>query len=192
MRTVLFAGIAFALAATVGAQDRQPAGQSSKAQPPAITSSGSEDIEFILDAAKGGKAEVELGKLAEQRAKNDEVKKFGQRMVEDHMKANDQLKSIAESKSITLPEDLSAKDKALMQRLEKLNGAAFDRAYMNAMVSDHRTDVNEFKKESNSGRDPQVKAFASSTLPTLEDHLQQARTTQTAVRNTGKTPAAGN
>ena len=192
MRTVLFAGIAFALAASATAQNRQPADHAAASQHPAITSSGSEDIEFILDAAKGGTAEVELGKLAEQRAKNDEVKKFGQRMVEDHTKANDQLKLIAESKSITLPQEISAKDKALMQRLEKLNGAAFDRAYMRAMVADHRTDVNEFKKESNSGRDEQVKAFAASTLPTLEDHLQQARTTQTALVNTGKTPAAGN
>jgi putative membrane protein len=164
MKTVLFAGVAFALAASAFAQNA-----------PKATSSGSQDIDFVIDAAKGGMAEVELGRLAAERAKNDEVKKFGQRMVDDHTKAGEQLKSIAESKSIKLPQEIDSKDKALLNRLEKLNGAAFDRAYTQAMVSDHVKDVNEFKHEANAGRDPQVKSFASTTLPTLEDHLQQAR-----------------
>jgi putative membrane protein len=114
-------------------------------------------------------------------------------MVDDHSKANDQLKQIAESKGIKLPSDVEAKDKALMQRLEKLNGAAFDRAYMNAMVNDHVKDVNEFKKEANAGRDSQVKSFASSTLPTLEEHLQHARQARTATTGAAKkSTAAGN
>jgi putative membrane protein len=177
MKTVLFAGVALVLATSAFAQSKA-----------AVTSSGSEDIEFVLDAAKGGMAEVELGKLAAERAKNDEVKKFAQRMVDDHTKAGDQLKSIAESKGIKLPTEMEAKDRALMNRLQKLNGAAFDRAYMQAMVSDHVKDVSEFKKEANAGRDPQVKSFASSTLPTLEEHLQHARAARTAVTSA----AAGN
>ncbi len=203
MKTVLFAGVALAFASAGLAQAQTP----STTQNPSQTrtenqsqvrssSSGSEDIEFILDAAKGGLAEVQLGQLAAQRAQNDEVKKFAQRMVDDHTKANAQLKSIAESKSIKLPDDLEGKDKSLMQRLEKLNGAAFDRAYMNAMVTDHQKDVNEFKKESNSGRDPQVKSFAASTLPTLEEHLQQAKTarsdTTASASTSRKSTAAGN
>src|SRR5262245_21731396 len=175
MKTVLFAGVALAFATAGFAQNQTP-------KPPAteshFTSSGSEDIEFILDAAKGGMAEVELGKLAATRAQSDEVKKFAQRMVDDHSKANEQLKQIADSKSIKLPTEIEAKDKALMQRLEKLNGAAFDRSYMNAMVNDHVKDVSEFKREANAGRDPQVKSFAESTLPTLQEHLQQAKTTR--------------
>jgi putative membrane protein len=177
MKTVLFAGVAFVLATSAFAQSN-----------PAVTSSGSEDIEFVLDAAKGGMVEVELGRLAAERAKNDEVKKFAQRMVDDHTKAGDQLKSIAEAKGIKLPTEMEAKDRALMTRLQKLNGAAFDRAYMQAMVSDHVKDVSEFRKEANAGRDAQVKSFASSTLPTLEEHLQHAR----AARTAATTSAAGN
>ena len=98
-------------------------------------------------------AEVELGKLAAARAQSDEVKKFAQRMVDDHTKANEQLKQIAERKSIKLPTDVDGKDKALMQRLEKLNGPAFDRTYLNAMVNDHVKDVSEFKREASAGRE---------------------------------------
>ena len=195
MKTVLFAGVALAFSASAFAQQGQTGRTQNPSQTqtqnqnqPLVSSSGSEDIEFILDAAKGGMAEVELGKLAADRAKNDEVKKFAQRMVDDHTKANDQLKSVAESRSIKLPQDVEAKDKALMNRLQKLNGASFDRAYMQAMVSDHVKDVNEFKKEANSGRDPQVKAFASTTLPTLEEHLQMAR----QARQAATSSAAGN
>ena len=201
MKTVLFAGVALAFATAGFAQQQTPSTTPTQnptrtqTQPTTeshFTSSGSEDIEFILDAAKGGMAEVELGKLAADRAQNDEVKKFAQRMVDDHSKANDQLKQIADSKGIKLPSDVESKDKALMQRLEKLNGTAFDRAYMNAMVNDHVKDVSEFKKEANGGRDSQVKSFASSTLPTLEEHLQQAKQARTSTTSSKKAPAAGN
>jgi putative membrane protein len=190
MKTVLFAGVALVFA-TAGFAQAPSTGQNTLR--PTVSSSGSEDIEFVLDAAKGGLAEVELGKLASDRAQNDEVKKFAQRMVDDHTKANDQLKQIAESKSIKLPTDVEPKDKALMERLEKLNGPAFDRAYMNAMVNDHAKDVNEFKREANSGRDSEVKSFASSTLPTLEEHLQHAKQAKTqTTTSAAKKPAAGN
>jgi putative membrane protein len=201
MKTVLFAGVALAFATAGFAQNQTPnttptqnptRTQTQPATQSHFTSSGSEDIEFILDAAKGGMAEVELGKLAADRAQNDEVKKFAQRMVDDHSKANDQLKQIAESKGIKLPSEVEGKDKALMQRLEKLQGAAFDRAYMNAMVNDHVKDVNEFKKEANAGRDTQMKSFASSTLPTLEEHLQHAKQARTSTTASKKTSAAGN
>lgn len=150
-------------------------------------SSGSADLEFVLDAAKGGMAEVELGQLAADKASSDDVKKFGQRMVSDHSKANDELKSLAQSKSITLPSDVDAKDKATHDRLAKLSGAAFDRAYMQHMLADHRKDVNEFKKESTAGKDSEVKAWASKTLPTLEEHLRLAQDTTKAVGTSGTT-----
>ena len=124
------------------------------------------DQTFVIGAAKGGLAEVELGKLAQDKAASTEVKNFGKRMVDDHSKANDELQSLAKMKNITLPIDLDAKDKAVRDRLSKLSGAAFDRAYMNAMVTDHRKDASEFKRESTSGTDPDVKAFASKTLTT--------------------------
>jgi len=118
---------------------------------------------------------VQVGKLAAQKGQSEEVKKFGQRMVDDHSKANDQLKQLADSKGVTLPAKLDAKDEATKDRLEKLSGEQFDRAYMNDMVKDHTKDVSEFKKESTAAKDPAVKSFASDTLPTLESHLKEAR-----------------
>ncbi|MGH9528695.1 MAG: DUF4142 domain-containing protein [Terriglobales bacterium] len=120
-------------------------------------------------------AEVEFGKLATDRASSEDVKKFGQRMVDDHTKANDKLKQVAKNEGITLPDDLNAKDKATKARLEKLSGKQFDRAYMNDMVKDHIQDVAEFNRESKMAKDPDVKNFASQTLPTLQDHLKDAR-----------------
>jgi putative membrane protein len=131
---------------------------------------------FIKKAAEGGQAEVELGQLAGQKASSEEVKKFGQRMVDDHTKTNDQLKQLASRKGVNVPEKLNAKDKATKARLSRLSGEQFDRAYMNDMVTDHTKDVAEFRQESKSAKDPDVKNFASQTLPTLQDHLKEART----------------
>jgi len=152
----------------------------------AATKSAHADEAFVKKAAEGGMAEVELGKLATQKASNDAVKQFGQRMVDDHSKAGDELKKLAQDKSITLPTSINAKDKAEMDRLSKLSGEAFDRAYMRAMVMDHRTDVNEFRTESKSGKDADVKAWAGKTLPTLEQHLKQAEDANKAVGTSGK------
>ena len=128
------------------------------------------DKKFVRDAAQGGMAEVELGKLATEKASSDDVKKFGQRMVDDHSKAGDQLKQVASSEGVQLPQGLSAKDK-----LSKLSSEQFDKAYMADMVKDHTQDVADFQRESRSGSDPAVKDFASQTLPTLQDHLKQAK-----------------
>ena len=133
------------------------------------------DRQFIKKAAEGGLAEVELGKLASEKAESSDVKQFGQRMVDDHTKANDQLKQVASEKGVTVPDKLSAKDAATKARLEKLSGKAFDRAYMRDMVTDHTKDVSEFRMESKNAKDPDVKNFASQTLPTLKDHLKGAK-----------------
>jgi putative membrane protein len=132
------------------------------------------DKTFMNKAAQGGMAEVQLGQLATQKGQSDDVKKFGQRMVDDHSKANDQLKSIAGQKGVTLPTDLNAKDQALKTKLDGMSGAQFDHAYMQAMLKDHKEDIAEFKKEASSGKDSDVKNFASQTLPTLQQHLQMA------------------
>jgi putative membrane protein len=121
-------------------------------------------------------AEVELGQLAVQKASSDDVKKFGQRMVDDHSKANDKLKEVASNEGITLPAEPSAKQKATKMRLSKLSGDAFDKAYMKDMLQDHKQDVAAFQKESSTGKDSGIKNFASETLPTLQDHLKDAET----------------
>jgi len=179
----------FAVTAAALALAASPALAQSKtnaASKKAGTAGRAADQSFVMDAANGGMAEVELGKLAVQKASNDDVKKFGQRMVDDHTKANDDLKAVAASKNITLPKDTDAQHKALVDRLSKLSGPAFDRAYLSEMLKDHRKDVNDFKKEASSGRDPEVKAFASKTLPTLEEHLSIAQSTDKVVGTTGK------
>jgi putative membrane protein len=147
----------------------------------ASAKSGAGDKQFVMKAAEGGMAEVELGQLAASKGSNDAVKQFGQKMADDHGKANDELKSLAQQKGITVPTDLNAKDKAEKARLDKLSGAEFDKAYMEHMVKDHKKDVAEFKKESNSGKDSDVKQWAGKTLPTLESHLQLAQDTASKV-----------
>lgn len=133
------------------------------------------DSKFAMEAAQGGMAEVQLGKLATEKASSSDVKQFGQRMVDDHSKANDELKSIASQKGMTLPSDMGAKNQAEYDRLSKLSGAAFDKAYMRHMTTDHKKDVAEFQKESNSGKDSEIKSFAAKTLPTLQEHLKMAQ-----------------
>lgn len=145
------------------------------------------DKTFVKKAAEGGLAEVELGQLATQKASSEEVKKFGQRMVDDHTKANDQLKQVAAQEHINLPTEPSAKDKATKARLEKLSGEQFDRAYMRDMLKDHRTDVSEFAHEARMGKDPAVKSFAESTLPTLREHLKEAEKLASTQKTTAKT-----
>ena len=140
------------------------------------------DRTFVEKAAAGGAAEVEGGKLAEQRATNDKVKQFGARMVQDHSKANDELKQIAAGKGLQLPSSPDAHHHQEMAKLQRLSGAEFDRAYMDHMVKDHKQDVAEFKKQADSGKDPQIKAFAAKTLPTLQEHLKLAEATHAEVR----------
>ncbi len=140
------------------------------------------DNNFVTKAAQGGMAEVQLGNLAKERGSSQQVKDFGQQMVTDHTKANDELKSIAARKNITLPTGLDAKDQATYDRLSKLNGVEFDKAYMRDMVMDHRKDVSEFRQEADRGTDADLKAFASKTLPTLEHHLQMAESTDAKVK----------
>jgi len=133
------------------------------------------DRKFVLEAAMGGMAEVELGRLATQKGTSDAIKTFGQKMVDDHSAANSELTTLASAKGITLPTSLDPKHKAVMNRLARLSGAAFDRAYARDMLNDHIQDVAAFKRESRMARDADVKAFAGSKLPTLEEHLSMAR-----------------
>lgn len=132
----------------------------------------SADKEFMNKAAQGGMAEVQLGQMAASKAQSADVKSFGQKMVEDHSNANSELKSVATKKGITLPTEVSAKQKEDMDKLSKLSGAAFDKEYVKMMVEDHETDVAEFQKQSDSGTDSDVKSFAGKTLPTLKSHLE--------------------
>lgn len=135
----------------------------------------SSDEKFVMKAAEGGKAEVELGQLALQKASDEKVKQFAQRMVDDHTKANEQLQQVAQKENIALPTQIDPEAQRAKERLSKLSGQEFDRAYMRFQLKDHQKDVAEFKREASSGKDPEVKNFAQSTLPTLEEHLKLAQ-----------------
>ena len=129
------------------------------------------DSKFITTAAADGMLEVELGRLASQRAASDDVRRFGSRMVEDHSKAADDLRQLAGSKGVRLVGALDAKQRALVARLSGLSGASFDREYVKLMVKEHKQAVSLFQKQSAQGRDPDVRAYASRMLPALQTHL---------------------
>jgi putative membrane protein len=133
------------------------------------------DKKFLQQAAQGGLAEVQLGQLAVTKSSNEQVKKFGQRMMRDHSQVNRELVQLATRDGIELPKRPDPKDEALRKRLEKLNGDAFDRAYMQSMVRDHKHDIAEFERESHASQNADVKEFATQTLPQLKSHLQQAQ-----------------
>lgn len=135
----------------------------------------SQDHSFVMDAAMGGLMEVELGRVAAQRGSSDAVKQFGQRMVDDHSAANQELMSIASSKGMTLPTAVDEKHQQDVTKLSALSGAEFDRAYSKMMLKDHEKDVKEFERQSAKGSDAEIRAFATKTLPTLQEHLQMAR-----------------
>lgn len=137
--------------------------------------------DFLEEAAGGGLAEVEMGKLAASKAQNAEVKKFGQMMVADHTKANAELKALAAKKNIKVPADASS-HRSTIEELKQLIGADFDKAYVKAMVDDHETDVDAFQKQADNATDPDVKAFATKTLPTLKKHLEAIKAIQAKMK----------
>lgn len=132
------------------------------------------DEVFAKQAAMGGMAEVKLSQLAMDRASSTEVKTFARRMVEDHSKANTELKQIAEKQKLVLPEKLDGKHQKAYDKLSKMSGADFDHEYMKTMMSDHDETVAKFKDESLYGQDPALKSFAMKTLPVIEKHDSMA------------------
>ena len=132
----------------------------------------SPDSKFIKSAAEGGMSEVELGQLAQQKAVSPEVKQFGVQMIKDHTDANDRLKALATAKDVKIPDSSSVMQQASKAKLNLLSGDSFDKSYIKGMVDDHKEDIKEFQKEASQGQDPDVKAFATGTLPTLKKHLK--------------------
>lgn len=130
--------------------------------------------DFAVKAANGGMMEVQLGEYASKNATDKSVKDFGAMMAKDHSKANDELKSIATSKNIALPATVGQDMTDDMNDLMKKTGKDFDKDYMNAMVKDHKDDIDMFQKAADDSKDSDMKAFASKTLPTLQKHLNDA------------------
>jgi putative membrane protein len=155
------------LALAVGALSLLGAARAADTTPTGSGSSLSEkDKTFMKKAAKGGMMEVTMGKVAEHNAQSDDVKSFGKRMVTDHGKANDELKSIASKKGFELPNK------------EHAGKWTSDKAYMDMMVKDHEKDLAEFKAQASSGSDPDVKKFADDTAKIVQEHLDAAKEIQ--------------
>ncbi len=145
-------------------------GGAALAQSDSGKSSAVGDKGFVDKAAAGGMAEVKLGQLAMDKGQSTEVKQFARKMVEDHSKANMELKQIAEKKDIAVPAKLDEKHQAEYDKLAKLNGADFDKEYMRAMAEDHDDTIKLFKEQAQNGQNPELKSFAMKTLPTLQKH----------------------
>jgi len=140
------------------------------------------DKDFMMKAAQGGIAEVAAGQMASTKGTSPDVKNFGNRMVSDHGKANDELKQLAQNKGMALPADTDQEHKDAADKLSKANGKDFDKAYINAMVDDHAKVASMFEKESKDGKDPDLKAWAAKTLPTIQDHLKMAKDTKAKMK----------
>ena len=180
-----------ALVVTAGASVAQNSNSSTTDKPGNQMSHGSgqmtADQKFALEAAMGGTMEVELGKVAASKGASDEVRQFGQRMVDDHSKANEELMRVASAKGMTLPTAPDPKHQAEMQKLSALSGEKFDKEYVKMMLKDHKKDVAAFEKEASGGMDADIKTFAANALPTLREHLQmiQRISDKMALRKSG-------
>jgi putative membrane protein len=142
----------------------------------------SADYKFAVDASRANTEEITLGQLAAQKATDPAVQQYAQRMIQDHTKANQQLSQIIAQKGATLPTTTTTSQEKETDHLAKLSGTDFDKAYMGHMVKDHKKDVKEFQKAADNAKDPDLKAFAANTLPTLQEHLQMAENTEAALK----------
>ena len=133
-----------------------------------------DDAEFLVEAASGGMMEVELANLALQKGTSTQVKEFARMMIKDHKKANEELKALAATKNIVLPTALIDKHQRIVNDLKDKSTKTFDAKYMNAMLDDHKKDVEEFEEASKNAVDPDIRAFAAKTLPVLQEHLRMA------------------
>jgi putative membrane protein len=137
--------------------------------------SNTSDQTFIRESSLGGRAEVEAGRLAEQRSSSPEVKEFARRMVADHTKANDSLAPLAKMNGVPLPRDLDMDHQVMRGQLSKLQSGAFDKAYLQAQIIDHQRTAQLLEYEIGAGQSERAKAYASMMLPTVLEHLEHAQ-----------------
>src|SRR6185436_12671634 len=141
---------------------------------------GETEQTFIKEAAQGGQAEVKMGRLAAQKGQSESVRQLGQKLVQDHSKANQELKLLAAQKSVTLPAETGTEHQSAISHLRNLEGAEFDQAFIKHAVEDHQKDIEKFQTASQQSADADVKAFAQKTLPVLQQHLKMAQDAQSA------------
>lgn len=172
----------------------QPGARAMPAEGGASGTLSQSDRQFVMQAAMAGMAEVQAGELAAQKSSSPQARAFAQRMVEDHTKANQQLMTLAKARGVTPPDELDRTHRQAMERLQKLSGTEFDRAYMKNQIDDHQKAVSLYEQQAKNGRDAELKSFATRQLPTLREHLEMARNDArqldaAAGRGTGSTSA---
>lgn len=140
------------------------------------------DQQFMKEAAIGNAAEIQLGQLAQAKSTNPQVKSFGERMVKDHSKADDQLKGIAQEQHVGLPTELDPQHKAIKSELSTKSGTEFDQDYIRIMVQEHQKTIDKFKHEIATTHDPTLKQFVQGTLPILKSHLSEAQQIQAEMK----------
>ena len=180
-KSILLAGVALAFALATGAQAQTMAPKSQMDKSTQMGQSqaqkGDKDSQkFIKAAIEGNLAEVDVGKLAQEKGKSAAVKKFGAMLADDHGKANEKAKTAASQVGVEPPSGASVGEKATYLKLKVLSGDAFDKSFANTMVSDHESDIKEYQKAS--GKSDAVGQYAKETLPTLQKHLQEAKALQ--------------
>jgi len=174
MKTLIlcsFAALGTGLFACSNGEHKQDTVDSAKAVNKEVKPVQADASNFAIKAADGGMMEVELGKIARDIAASQRVRAFGDMMVKDHSAAGENLKAIATTLNIALPDSVSNDRKKEIEKLKKKKGKDFDKAYVSMMVDDHKKDIEEFKKCASDCSDSTIKSFASSTLPVLEKHL---------------------
>jgi putative membrane protein len=170
---------------TLGSE-RTPGVNPNASDTPSVVDPTTADKDFLREAAQGSATEVALGRMAQEKGSSDAVKEFGKRMVEDHSKAAEELTQVAQMAKLDVRSDVPKKAKRAQDKLSKLSGADFDRAYAKMMVSDHKEDIKAFEREAHSGTVPAVKDFAAKTLPTLQEHLKLAEQLETSGANSSE------
>ena len=141
----------------------------------------SSDKSFLQNAYEDGLAEVKAAQLGQTKSANADIKAFSDHIAADHTKANAELKTLADSKKVSVSDSPSLVAQAKGKLFETKSGAGFDKAFAEAMVNDHKKAVEAFEKAANEGKDADVKAFAAKTLPTLKMHLSMAEELQNKV-----------
>jgi putative membrane protein len=150
------------------------------------------DKRFVKEASKGGLAEEAMGRLALEKAHGAGVKQLGQKLVDDHSKANQELKQLAQQKGLDLADSTDKKADKHIEHLKSLSGAEFDRAFVQHMIKDHEKDIKKFETQAKKGKDAELKAFAEKCLPKLREHQAMAQKLSTEHRaGTGINEPAG-
>ena len=175
--------MALGLAWPAMAQERTPADQGKEPPPsPALTEFESK---FLTTVNQTNLLEIAMGQLSQEKSSNNDVKEFGKTMVKDHQKANTDLTNLATRKNVTLPGKITDDQKKMVEEMKK-SGAEFDRKFADHMVKGHEEAVALFKRATTDSKDADIRAFATTTLPVLEQHLKDAKALQEKL---GKAPA---